>query len=345
MSRLRRVLHGWVAMAVVLTVPSQASTGINGKFPGIGRTATPAEVAAWDIDVRPDFKGLPKGSGSVALGQKVWDEKCATCHGTFGESNEVFPPIVGNTTAEDIRVGRVKALTEPVGRTTLMKLSNLSAIWDYINRAMPWDRPKSLTADEVYASVAYILHLGDVVPADFVLSDRNIVATQGRLPNRNGNIRYEPLWNVRGKGDVANTACANDCQKTVEVTSYLPDYARNAHGNLAQQHRLTGPVRGVDTTQTGGRNAAPQVVENPALALATKYNCMACHRIEGRQIGPSFRDVAARYQDKAEAATYLAKRVSEGGGGVWGAIPMPANSGIPTADLKGLIEWVLNGAK
>ena len=58
-----------------------------GKYAGIGRTATPAEIAAWDIDVRPDFKGLPPGSGSVAKGQDIWEAKCATCHGTFGESN------------------------------------------------------------------------------------------------------------------------------------------------------------------------------------------------------------------------------------------------------------------
>src|SRR6202165_1355991 len=79
-------------------------------FPGVGRTATPAEIIAWDIDVRPDFKGLPPGSGSVAKGQEVWDAKCASCHGTFGESNQVFTPLIGGTTAEDIRTGRVKSL-------------------------------------------------------------------------------------------------------------------------------------------------------------------------------------------------------------------------------------------
>ena len=93
------------------------------RFPGVGRAATPAEVKAWDIDVRPDFKGLPPGSGSVQAGQKVWDDKCAGCHGTFGESNEVFPPLVGGTTAEDIKAGRVEgARRRGEQRTTLMKL-------------------------------------------------------------------------------------------------------------------------------------------------------------------------------------------------------------------------------
>src|SRR5256885_7936697 len=103
------------------------------RFPGVGRAATPAEIRAWDIDVRPDFKGLPPGSGSVAQGQAMWDGKCASCHGTFGESNEVFAPIVGGTTSEDVRRGRVKSLAAgDVPRTTLMKLSSLSTLWDYI---------------------------------------------------------------------------------------------------------------------------------------------------------------------------------------------------------------------
>src|SRR6266498_2553569 len=82
------------AATMMIVVPAQAGT----QFPGIGRTATPAEIQAWDIDVRPDFKGLPAGSGSVAQGEKIWEAKCASCHGTFGESNEVFPPLTGGIT-------------------------------------------------------------------------------------------------------------------------------------------------------------------------------------------------------------------------------------------------------
>src|SRR5215208_5470628 len=115
-----------------------------GVFPGIGRAATAGEIAAWDIDVRPDFKGLPRGSGSVAKGQEVWEAKCASCHGVFGESNQVFNPLVGGTSADDVKTGRVASLkrTDYPGRTTLMKVSSVSTLWDYINRAMPWSQPK-----------------------------------------------------------------------------------------------------------------------------------------------------------------------------------------------------------
>src|SRR5574343_53094 len=164
-----------VALAAVLCGAAAAAPAPSESYPGIGRPATAKEVAAWDIDVRPDFKGLPKGSGSVALGQDVWEGKCAHCHGIFGESGEVFSPLVGGTTAEDIRTGRVANLTRQdfPGRTTLMKVATVSTLWDYINRAMPWTNPKTLSTEEVYAVTAFLLNLGGIVPDDFTLSDKN----------------------------------------------------------------------------------------------------------------------------------------------------------------------------
>jgi len=100
--------------ALAMTALSAGSALADTKMAmtNIGRDATPAEVKAWDIDVRPDFKGLPKGSGSVAKGEELWESKCASCHGGFGESNEVFTPLIGGTTKDDIKTGRVKGLEE-----------------------------------------------------------------------------------------------------------------------------------------------------------------------------------------------------------------------------------------
>lgn len=223
------------------------------KFPGIGRTATPAEVAAWDIDVRPDFKGLPPGAGSVKKGIEVWDAKCASCHGIFGESNEVFPPLVGGTTTADIETGRVKNLTNPaVVRTTMMKAPHVSTLWDYVNRAMPWTAPKTLSVEEVYAVVAYMLNLADIVPADFTLSDKNIAEVQKRMPNRNGMTREHGLWELRGKPDIRNVACMKNCPVEGRVVSELPDHARGSHGDLYEQQRLIGPMRGERTPVAPG---------------------------------------------------------------------------------------------
>ena len=219
----------------------------------IGRDATPAEVKAWDIDVRPDFKGLPKGAGSVAKGEELWEAKCASCHGGFGESNEVFTPLIGGTTQDDIKTGRVKGLEEGKSivpqKTTFMKVATLSTLFDYINRAMPWNAPKSLSTDEVYSVLAYLLNLAEVVPADHVLSDKNIADAQKRMPNRNGMTYFEPMWKANGKGDVKNVACMKDCPTEAKVTSALPDYAKDAQGNTAEQNRTIGPVRGLDTSK------------------------------------------------------------------------------------------------
>ena len=327
---------------------------------GIGRPATRTEIQAWDIDVRPDFKGLPAGKGSVDEGLQVWEAKCESCHGTFGESNEVFAPIVGGTTREDIRSGRVANLKRQdyPQRTTMMKLSQVSTLWDYINRAMPWNAPKTLKPDEVYAVVAYILNLAEVVPNDFVLSDKNIAQVQERLPNRNGKIAYPGMWSLAGKPDVQGDACVSNCPVVLDVRSMLPDFARNAHGNLAEQNRPVGPTRGADTTQPALReplaaaSAARAVSDMPKAAdasrgpaaLARESNCLACHATASRMVGPSFREVAERYRGDAKAEATLSGRVRVGVQGNWGAIPMPPHPNLSDEDARSLVRWILSGA-
>ena len=324
------------------------------SFKGIGRQATPAEVKAWDIDVRPDFKGLPKGSGKVDDGNELFEAKCASCHGSFGESNEVFTPLAGGTTKEDIQNGRVKGLSsgELPQRTTFTKVATISTVFDYIQRAMPWTAPKSLKPDEVYAILAYLLNLQEIVPADFVLSDKNIADVQKLLPNRNGMTTEHGLWpgaaakkggiGNGGVPDVKNVACMKNCKTEVQIGSTLPDYARTAHGELADQNRNFGPVRG---TRTLGVAAAAPVAANPVLDMATKSGCMACHGVNNKIVGPGYNEVVARYKDQADAESRLVAKVKNGGQGVWGSIPMPPNGHLKDEDLKTLVKWILSGAK
>lgn len=339
----------------------------------IGRKATAAEVKAWDIDVRGDFKGLPKGQGSVAQGEQIWEAKCASCHGSFGELNEVFPPLVGGTTSEDIKTGIVAANAKGgvAQKTTMMKLAKLSTMWDYINRAMPWTAPKSLQTDEVYAVVAYILNLSAVVPSDFTLSNESIAQVQEKLPNRHGLVRFDGLWDTKGKPDVNNVACMKNCP-TEQISSTLPDFARNAHGNLSEQNRTIGAVRGADTTKpapTTLNNASlvksaaavqnssaplsgaskPSVSEGMAMpdakALLAKNSCTACHGLKNKIVGPGFNEIAAKYKVKAEAENYLLAKIKSGGAGVWGTIPMPSQAHLKEADLKLIAAWIAAGAK
>jgi cytochrome c len=337
-------------LALALLAGAAEACAQSQAWPHIGRPATDKEVAAWDIDVRPDFKGLPKGSGTVARGIEVWEGKCASCHGTFGESNEVFTPIIGGTTREDIQSGRVAALrtnTQPQ-RTTMMKVATVSTLWDYIHRAMPWNAPKSLSTDEVYAVVAYILNMAEVVPDDFTLSDKNIAEVQKRMPNRNGMTTAHGMWDVKGKPDVKSVACMKDCPPG-ELRSTLPAASRNAHGNIAQQNRTFGPVRGVDTSKAAGGSAAPAPAPAPAkaagLALAEQNACLACHGIDNKVVGPGFAQVAARYKGDAGAPARLAGKIKAGGSGAWGQVPMPPQAQLKDADVQQLAGWILAGAK
>jgi S-disulfanyl-L-cysteine oxidoreductase SoxD len=328
----------------------------------MGRDATPAEVKAWDIDVRPDFKGLPAGAGSVSMGANVWEDKCASCHGSFGESNETFTPIIGGTTKEDIQTGRVKGLEEGKSivpqKTTIMKVATVSTLFDYINRAMPWNAPKSLKTDEVYGVLAYLLNLASIVPGDYVLSNKNIADVQARMPNRNGMVFYEPLWKVNGKGDVKNVACMKNCEIDPAVHSSLPAFARDAHGNIAEQNRLIGPVRGADTTVPPpkgpvGSVPAPKAVlvaaapagENKMTALLAANACTACHGVKNKIVGPGFNEIAAKYKDKADGEAYLAGKIKSGGSGVWGSTPMPPQAQLSDEDAKAIAKWIAAGAQ
>jgi S-disulfanyl-L-cysteine oxidoreductase SoxD len=373
MSRFKQFL----LVASLVGVGGLAAAQSTGKYPGVGRDATPKEVQAWDIDVRPDLKGLPAGSGSVAKGQEVWEGKCASCHGVFGDSNEVFSPIVGGTTADDIKTGHASKLKDATGgRTTMMKVPTVSTLWDYINRAMPWNQPKSLTTEEVYAVTAFLLNLAEVVPDNYVLSDKNMAEVQKRMPNRNGMSTQHSMWpgtefgGVK-KPDTSNTACTKNCATDPKVASFLPDFARNQHGNLAEQNRLVGPQRGADTTRpevrslsstrtaalaaTPASNAAPGSTMNKAapatsasgsadnkaaIALTQQNACVACHAMETKILGPSFSAIAQKHAGKID---YLAGKVKGGSSGVWGAIPMPAQT-LSESDAKIIAAWLAAGA-
>ncbi len=374
MSRFTKTIQLAALSVALVSVSAFAQTAKSSSLVGIGRTATPAEIKAWDIDVRPDFKGLPAGSGSVAKGQDVWEAKCASCHGVFGESTEVFTPIAGGTTKKDIETGRVANLSrlDYPQRTTLMKVATVSTLWDYINRAMPWTNPKTLTVEEVYAVTAFILNLGEIVPEDFVLSDKNIADVQKRMPNRNGMTEKHGLWDLKGKPDVMNTLCMSNCPTDLKIASSLPESARDAHGNLMEQHRPIGPARAIDTSKpaapgsgaaapaivaaapaasTGTAAAKPAPAAAPAVAainpaeLAKKSNCLVCHQQAAKAVGPSWNDIAKKYQGDAKAPAMLAQKIKNGGAGNWGAIPMPAHPNLKDNEANALAQWTLGGAK
>ena len=204
--------------------------------------------------------------------------------------------------------------------------------------------------------MAFVLSLGEIVPDDFVLSDANIAEVQKKMPNRNGMTRNHGFWSINGKPDVNGSSCMNNCVKFVQIGSELPDFARNAHGNIAEQNRLYGPYRGSDSTKppiaklpgSSGEGLAhaadthAATTKGPA-ALFKNENCSACHAPNAKLVGPSITDVANKYKGQSGAQEKLMAKVKNGGSGVWGSIPMPPQAQLSDEDRATLVRWMLTG--
>lgn len=155
-------------VAVLLAATPVAAERLN-----IGRTATPEEIKGWDIDVRPDGQGLPVGKGTASLGETVFQERCASCHGEFGEGAGRWPELAGGS-------GTLKS-DSPV-KTIGSYWPYVSTVFDFVHRAMPFGAAQTLTPDETYAVTAYLLYLNDILKdQDFELNEKNLSSI--RLPN------------------------------------------------------------------------------------------------------------------------------------------------------------------
>jgi len=200
------------ALAVCLCVLATIAGAGEPKL-GIGRDVTPEVIAGWDIDVRPDGQGLPPGKGSVKDGEAVYMGKCAACHGEFGESAGRWPQVAGGQ-------GTLKS-DDPV-KTIGSYYAHLSTVFDYVRHAMPFGDAQSLVNDELYAVVAYMLFLNDIVDEKFVLSKENFSTV--KMPNAGGfydddrEVAEKSFWSkpcmANCKGDVKITARA----RVIDVT-------------------------------------------------------------------------------------------------------------------------------
>ena len=154
------------------------------KF-NLGKIATKTEIAGWDIDVRPDGMGAPIGSGNAIDGEEIYAEQCAACHGDFGEGLDRWPELVGGEDSLDTH--------DPV-KTTGSYWPYASTMYDYIYRAMPFGVAQSLTHDETYRVVAYLLYMNEIIEEDFVLNDKNIGKI--KMPNVEGFLIPDPITDI-----------------------------------------------------------------------------------------------------------------------------------------------------
>jgi cytochrome c len=174
---------------------------------GVGHAATDEQIAGWDIDVRPDGQGAPSGRGSVKDGEKVYMDRCAACHGEFGESAGRWPQLAqGKGTL---------ASHDPV-KTVGSYFPYLSSVFDYIRRAMPFGDAESQSNDELYAVVAYVLNLNDIVDDKFVLSKETW--GQVKMPNQGG--FYDDDRETTEKAFWNPNPCMKDCSPPVKITGH-----------------------------------------------------------------------------------------------------------------------------
>jgi cytochrome c len=169
---------------------------------GLGRVALPEEIKAWDTDVRPDGQGLPVGKGTVKQGDALFQAHCATCHGEFGEGVGRWPVLAGGH-------GTLKA--DRPDKTIGSFWPDLSSVFDYIRRAMPFGNAHSLQNDEIYAIVAYLLAMNDIVKDEnFELNEKNF--TSIKMPN--AGAFYEDDREIAEKHFWKKDPCMKDCRTT-----------------------------------------------------------------------------------------------------------------------------------
>lgn len=178
----------WRSSVVVLVLAAVVPLGAQSPLSGVGRTATPEEIRGLGLAIAPDGGGLPEGSGTVAAGRDVFAMHCSRCHGPKGEG-DVGPALVG---------GQGTLATAKPFKTVGSFWPYATTLWDYINRAMPFDRPGLLKPSEVYAAAAFILNLNRIIDDAAVMDADSLPKV--KMPNRDGFVS-DPRPDVgRGAG-------------------------------------------------------------------------------------------------------------------------------------------------
>jgi S-disulfanyl-L-cysteine oxidoreductase SoxD len=166
----------WWAAGIVALLVATGALPVAAQLPtyGVGRPPTTEELKAWDLTIPPDGQGLPPGSGTAALGKAIYVERCASCHGETGEDPRYSRLVGGHGSL---------ATAQPI-RTIGSFWQYATTLWSYIRRVQPFDEPGSLTADQVYAVTAYLLHLNGTIGEQDVMDAKTLPLI--KMPNRDG---------------------------------------------------------------------------------------------------------------------------------------------------------------
>ena len=314
---------------------------------GLGRPALAEEIAAWDVDVLPDGRGLPEGSGDVFSGEEVFVEKCGSCHGDFAEGVDNWPVLSGGFDT--------LANKDPV-KTVGSYWPYLSTLWDYVHRSMPFGQAGTLSADETYAIVAYILYSNDLVDDEFELSHENFAEFE--MYNATGFVIDD-----RPEAEYAAWSaepCMENCKDEVQVTMrsvFLvetpPEGGSNSIMNHARDEELPSftvdgpsfipeaPAQMASAAQEV--EEAPEAQDDGAALVAAGENvfkkCQACHQVgEGasNKTGPHLNGLMGRTIGGLDGFKYsnVFKAAAEEGR-VWDEESLSAFLAKPKSYMKG----------
>jgi len=273
----------FITIGFLLATPIYA----DGKY-GLGRTALPSEIQAWDIDVLPDGRGLPAGKGDAIVGEEIFANKCASCHGDFAEGVGNWPALAGgfDTLADE----------DPV-KTVGSYWPYLSTLWDYINRSMPFGGAQTLSSDEVYSIVAYILYSNDLIEDDFVLNDQNF--SEFNMYNSKGFIVDD-----RKNSEYLNWSkepCMENCKPSSKIVmrASVIDVTPEESATIQETEQPVSTLEKVDVVSV-----------DPELIKAGKKvfkKCKACHAVgEGakNKSGPQLYNIIGRKMGSADRYKY-----------------------------------------
>ncbi|MEL6595038.1 MAG: c-type cytochrome [Pseudomonadota bacterium] len=316
--------------ACVLATPTFADSF------GLGRTALPEEIQAWDRDIRPGGAGLPEGRGDVYTGEEIFADACAACHGDFAEGVGNWPVLAGgfDTLADK----------DPV-KTVGSYWPHLSTVWDYVNRSMPFGGAQTLEPDEVYAIVAYILYSNDKVDDTFELSHENFAEFEmynegGFIVDDRAETEY-PTWRTE--------PCMQDCKDSVEITmrasvlDVTPDEGEDdASASQAAPAQDSTQVAALADGGSGAEASVQTAALDPALVAEGEKvfrQCAACHQVGAdakNRTGPALNGIMGAEAGRIEGFRYSkAMKAAAEDGLIWDEANMAAFLTRPREFMQG----------
>ena len=323
------------------------------KGVSFGRPATANEIKAWDVDALPDGTGLPEGEGSVELGDELFEAQCAVCHGDFGGGGQGYPQLAGGNQDKDengivktLKNQRLEPGMDAPKRTVGTYWPVATTLFTYIRDSMPYAHPKSLSNDEVYAITAYILAQneieidGEEMDDEYVLNKEKLAKVvlanrNGFYPNIDGPNAQEDIrafFADRAKNIGAGTRCMKDCKD--------PGMDGKTEAKVM---KIGYEMKDVMPPYAYAKDLPPET-EGGSISKAEKMydaSCKLCHATDTMG-APAVGDANTWESVMQKGMDTVLVNAIKGTGGM---PPKGGNMDLSDADIKEIVEFMINSSK